>query len=332
MQDDRVGSRFETRAAAWRGVLLTAGIAVLLSGCAGQQLVRNANGRTWDPKLGVWSSPKLVADGDPVPRGGGAYLTGRPYTIGGHTYVPSQNPSGYTAVGTASWYGDAFHGRRTANGEIFDKGSISAAHPTLPLPSYVRVTNLKNGRSMVVRVNDRGPYHGGRVMDVSQRVADTLQFRGEGTARVKIDYVGRAPLQGSDDERLVATLRTDGAPAQIDGLSSAQPVMVARDAPDAAPPPVTATAQPIPDPEGLPLPPSRRRGSFVPLPPARPFILGEADPTPPAAERPRADRLADLIARSPRPLTFAPEEDSAGPLRRSGRGGARLLQAGDRSD
>ncbi len=194
-----------------------AGCAMVLVGCASEpeHTAGSSGGRYFDAKLGVWASPRLVADGETVPRGGGGYLVGRPYVIGGQTYYPNPEPKGYTVVGTASWYGDAFHGRRTANGEIFDKGSITAAHPTLPLPSYVRVTNLKNSKSMIVRVNDRGPYHGGRVMDVSQRVAEALSFKGEGTARIRVDYIGRASLTGSDDEKLMATLRDDGAPAQL---------------------------------------------------------------------------------------------------------------------
>ena len=106
------------------------------------------------------ASAKVVADGQPVPRGGGQYLVGHPYSIAGHRYYPAEDPS-YSAVGMASWYGAAFHGRRTANGEVYDMASFSAAHPTMPLPSYARVTNLGNGYSVVVRVNDRGPYHGG---------------------------------------------------------------------------------------------------------------------------------------------------------------------------
>ena len=90
--------------------------------------------------------------------------------------------------------------------------SISAAHPTLPLPSYVRVTNLANGRSIIVRVNDRGPYTGGRLIDLSVRTAQLLGFHGQGVARVKVEYVGRAPLAGSDDRKLMATLR-EGNPA-----------------------------------------------------------------------------------------------------------------------
>ena len=111
-----------------------------------------------DPKYGVSSSPRLFALGEPVPKGGGVYRVGKPYVVAGQTYTPEENPN-YTAEGLASWYGDDFHGRATANGEVFDMSSISAAHPTLPIPSYARVTNLSNQRSIIVRVNDRGPYH-----------------------------------------------------------------------------------------------------------------------------------------------------------------------------
>jgi rare lipoprotein A len=144
--------------------------------------------------------------------------------VAGRRYYPAENPS-YTAVGMASWYGAAFHGRRTANGEVYDMASLSAAHPTMPLPSYARVTNLENGYSVIVRVNDRGPYHGGRVMDVSSRVADVLDMKAMGTAKVKVDYVGPAPIEGSDDSQLPASLRTDGSPANMIGYSA--PVMVA---------------------------------------------------------------------------------------------------------
>src|ERR1700733_470595 len=170
------------------------------------------------------ASRKVVADGEPVPHGGGQYLVGHPYTVAGHRYYPAENPS-YTAVGMASWYGAAFHGRRTANGEVYDMASLSAAHPTMPLPSYARVTNLGNGYSVIVRVNDRGPYHAGRVMDVSSRVADVLDMKAMGTAHVKVDYVGPAPIEGSDDSQLLASLRTDGSPANMIGYSA--PVMMA---------------------------------------------------------------------------------------------------------
>ena len=158
-----------------------------------------------DPKYGVSASARVVEPGEPVPKGGGVYRVGKPYMVAGREYVPQEDVN-YSAVGMASWYGDDFHGRYTANGEIFDMNSISAAHPTLPLPSYVRVTNLANHRSIVVRVNDRGPYVGNRVIDLSVKTAKLLGFYGNGLARVKVDYVGRAPLEGSDDRKLVATL------------------------------------------------------------------------------------------------------------------------------
>ncbi len=165
-----------------------------------------------DPKYGVSSSPRVVGFGEPVPKGGGAYRVGKPYTVAGRVYVPQANPQHYRQDGLASWYGDDFHGRLTANGEVFDMTSLTAAHPTLPMPCYARVTNLSNGKSLIVRVNDRGPYNGNRVIDVSNRAAQLLEFRGHGVARVRVEYVGPAPLEGSDDRQLMATLRT-GEPA-----------------------------------------------------------------------------------------------------------------------
>ena len=128
--------------------------------------------------------------------------------MAGRVYVPQDNPH-YRADGVASWYGSDFHGRSTANGEIFDAEAITAAHPTLPLPSYVRVTNLSNGRSLIVRVNDRGPYAGNRIIDVSKHAAYLLGFTVSGTAWVRVEYVGPAPIEGSDDRVLEASLRQD---------------------------------------------------------------------------------------------------------------------------
>src|ERR1700731_4436456 len=169
-----------------------------------------------DPRYGVSSSPRVVAFGEPVPKGGGTYRVGKPYIVGGRVYVPEEDVN-YREEGLASWYGDDFHGRLTANGEVFDMASLSAAHPTLPMPCYARVTNLGNGKSLIVRVNDRGPYAGNRLIDVSNKAAELLDFKGVGVARVRVEYVGRAPLEGSDDSRLVATLRT-GAPAPAPSL------------------------------------------------------------------------------------------------------------------
>ena len=161
-----------------------------------------------DSRYGVSASPRVVADGDPIPKGGGNYHVGAPYTVGGHTYYPQDDPH-YQASGLASWYGDDFHGRLTANREIFDHNGISAAHPTMPLPSYARVTNLSNGRSLIVRVNDRGPYHGNRIIDVSTRAADLLGFRTSGTAWVKVGICRAGADRGLRRSAPRATLRQD---------------------------------------------------------------------------------------------------------------------------
>src|SRR5271154_5527948 len=260
------------------------------------------------------ASRKVVADGEAVPRGGGQYLIGRPYTVAGRRYYPAENPS-YTAVGMASWYGAAFHGRRTANGEVYDMASLSAAHTTMPLPSYARVTNLENGYSVIVRVNDRGPYHAGRVTDVSSRVADVLDMKAMGTAKVKVDYVGPAPLEGSDDSQLLASLRTDGSPANMIGYSA--PVMMANaaaeqtetiwsffsgggggrggqqpqpeappapaPAPAPEPPPIQVASAPEPAaPEPVPAPPEPVRVAAAPVDSGvAPTEAGDTAPSPP---------------------------------------------------
>ena len=179
-----------------------------LAGCSGIDLDKLG---IVDPRYGISSNARVVAPGDPVPKGGGTYRIGQAYTIGGRTYVPAEDKN-YRAEGLASWYGEDFHGRQTANGEVFDMNSMSAAHATLPMPTYVRVTNLENNRSVIVRVNDRGPYHADRIIDVSVKTAVMLGFYTNGVARVRVEYVGTAPLEGSDDGMLIATLR-HGEPA-----------------------------------------------------------------------------------------------------------------------
>ena len=305
--------------------------AVALAGCASTPQVASRHSKEYFPSSVYGAaSPRVVADGQPVPRGGGQYLVGRPYTVAGRVYVPRENPN-YVAVGLASWYGDAFHGRMTANGEVYDKNSLSAAHPTMPLPSYARVTNLGNGYSVIVRVNDRGPFHGGRVMDVSSRVADVLDIKAYGTAKVKVEYVGPAPMEGSDDDQLLASLRTDGSPARLEGYA-APTTMVAdaapratealtslfapKPAPPAPPPPrPTAEAAVAVDSEDVgeaPSPPHRRI-AHPPVPPERPFDLGSAKPN-----------LPVLVASSSHSSTSKPSH-SYGPfaklLDRDARGG-----------
>jgi len=215
-----------------------------------------------DPKYGVSSSPRVVEIGEPVPKGGGAYRIGKPYVVAGVTYVPEENPH-YRAEGLASYYGPDFHGRRTANGEVFDMESLSAAHPTLPIPCYVRVTNLANHKSVIVRVNDRGPYHDNRLIDVSMKTAHVLGFHQFGVARVRVEFVGPASLDGSDDRMLMATYR-EGEPAPAPSrvmLASARPFL-----------------------------PQTRASILadVPLPMSRPFSLGEGQDAAEAAGQPIA--------------------------------------------
>ncbi len=173
-----------------RTLVLPAVLAALLAGCG-------AEGLSVDPKYGVKPSPR-VASGEKISKGGGRYHVGKPYKIAGRWYHPKEDPN-YRGRGKASWYGEAFHGRLTANGEVFDMNGLSAAHPTLPLPSYVRVTNRQNGHSVVVRVNDRGPFHGGRVIDVSKKAAEILGFKKAGIGDVSVAYVDKADLDGRDD-------------------------------------------------------------------------------------------------------------------------------------
>jgi rare lipoprotein A len=213
--------------AAWRRF---APVGVCVASCLLLAHCSSSSSRV-DPRYGVAASPLAIANPDePIPKGGGVYRVGSPYVVAGRVYVPEYDPN-YRAVGLASWYGDEFHGRYTANGEIFDRDGISAAHPTMPLPSYARVTNLDNGRSVIVRVNDRGPYAHDRVIDVSVRAAKLLEFYRRGTTRVRVEYVGPAPIEGTDDRVLEATLRERGpAPAPSD-------MRLARFPP--APPPVS---------------------------------------------------------------------------------------------
>ena len=191
--------------------LCALGAMSLLVGCSGSDKFGVV-----DPRYGISSGARLVALGDPVPKGGGTYRIGPPYSVGGRTYVPAEDPH-YRAEGSASWYGEDFHGRLTANGEIYDMNSMSAAHTTLPMPSYVRVTNLSNNRSVIVRVNDRGHYRPDRIIDVSVKAAILLGFYGGGVAPVRVEYIGKAPLEGSDDQMLIATLR-QGEPAPSPSL------------------------------------------------------------------------------------------------------------------
>lgn len=184
---------------------LSVAAATALSACSSMGLGPTVKRAAFtSEEFGVKSSPRVTGNPNP-PRGGGRNLVGKPYVVRGQTYVPQENPIGYVGSGKGSWYGADFHGRLTANGEIFSANAITGAHPTLPLPSYVRVTNQNNGRSLIVRVNDRGPYLAGRVMDLSYRAAAMLGYVEQGSAPVSVEYLGRAPLEGDDTRMLVAS-------------------------------------------------------------------------------------------------------------------------------
>ena len=145
-------------------------VALCLAGCAETK--------------GVTSTAKPITQLTPAP----GYKIGNPYQVDGVWYYPAEDFN-YSETGIASWYGDEFAGRPTASGEIFDPNQISAAHRTLPMPSIVRITNLDNGRALAVRVNDRGPFAHGRIIDVSRRTAQLLGFHAQGTAKVRVEIL-----------------------------------------------------------------------------------------------------------------------------------------------
>ena len=208
------------RAGAWLPTLLP-GCALLLSGLL---LVGCA---------GTGDGPGTSAESGTATQGARGYKVGKPYQVKGVWYYPKVDYD-YAEVGVASWYGPGFDGQPTANGEIYDMNDLTAAHRTLPLPSIVRVTNLENGRSIKLRANDRGPFVGGRIIDVSRRAAQLLGFHGAGTARVQVDIV-------EDESRQLAAAL--GATGEALALRSSSPVeQAAVEAPALA----TAAYEPAP--------------------------------------------------------------------------------------
>lgn len=182
-----------------------------------------------EAEYGVKASPRVSFKMSGLQRGGGRDQLGKPYQVRGKWYYPREDKN-YAKVGLASWYGEAFHGRLTANGEVYDMTHLTGAHPTMPLPSYARVTIMQTGASVIVRVNDRGPYHDGRIIDVSKRAAEMLDYANIGTAKVKVEYVGRAPLDGNDDQYLMASYHPGNrVPDPSDGLPTG--VMIAMNGP-----------------------------------------------------------------------------------------------------
>jgi rare lipoprotein A len=286
----------DLRAAA-RLLLLATLAGPILAACgAGNGVPHVSRAAFGEKEFGVKASPRVTTAKNP-PKGGGRYMVGKPYTVRGKVYEPIENPIGYAAVGSASWYGNDFHGRATANGEIYDMAGLTAAHPTLPLPSYVRVTNLKNSRSIVVRVNDRGPYAHNRLIDLSYRTATLLGFHGHGVAKVRVEYIGRAPIAGSDDRKLEATLRDPAmpkshAPVQVASAENFAPAYF-----DPQPMSRTAAIRDVPSP-----------------PPSRPYAADTGPTTELAANRRGepdvppsfAQRYAVASSPAPEPITSRP--------------------------
>lgn len=218
----------------WRRGLGTAAMALLLGACSAADTMPAMlhvgsipQPEAWKPAVSmVETEPggsaqpvlvplrKTVRPSAKVPRlltkGGGYHKVGMPYTIRGVRYVPRHDPT-YNETGIASWYGDNFHGKKTANGELYDMHALTAAHRTMPLPSLATVTNVRTGKTVMVRVNDRGPFRKGRIIDVSAQVAKVLDFADHGLAQVRVKYVGPAPLNG-DDSREKAHLAAMRSP------------------------------------------------------------------------------------------------------------------------
>lgn len=211
-----------------------------------------------------------------LPSGQGRYKVGAPYQVRGVWYTPQEDPD-YDETGIASWYGDAFHAKATANGETFDMNTLTAAHKTLPLPSIVEVTNLENGRRLQVRVNDRGPFVDGRIIDLSRAAAEELDMRRAGIARVRVRYVGRAPLD---------------APAETPrGLPPVQLASLPPTLPPVAPAPLSSAALAPVRPEPMP--------EYVtpePIETASPPPVEAAPQSPPVSEPPPAEPAPALAA------------------------------------
>jgi len=211
----------------------------LLAGC----LLLNGCGTEQKPSPDTYQVKEGAA-----PTAPGGYKVGKPYQIMGVWYYPSEDYS-YDETGIASWYGPDFHGKYTANGDVFDQNGISAAHRTLPMPSVVRVTNLENGRSIEVKVNDRGPFAHGRILDLSKHAAELLGMDLQGTARVRVQIM-------ADESRQLAL--------QLKGSDTA---------PIEAAPRVAVQTESLPAPKGHEAPPPK--GSRAPKPtpaPAAPVV------------------------------------------------------------
>lgn len=241
-----------------RTSLIACGMMIFLAGCAETQLL-------------IHTAKRASQASSSDEKSGGYYKVGKPYQIEGIWYHPEENYE-YDETGIASWYGAKFHGRKTANGEDYDMNALTAAHRTLPMPSFVRVTNLENGRSLVLKVNDRGPFAKGRIIDISRRGSQLLGFQQQGTARVRVQIL-------ADQSRAVAArmqnrdqLARVGSPITVDKLPKA-----------------TVSAETLPVPDG-----ASASSSTVAAPePVKPAPIPQAD------EVVRQDNLIETAEKEP---------------------------------
>ena len=232
--------------------LLVVSAALSLTACAESQLAVHMAKQLQKAAGGGAEQPSASA---------GTYKVGKPYQVKGVWYYPREDGQ-YDRTGIASWYGDPFHGRRTANGEIYDMNALTAAHKTLPMPMRVRVTNLDNGRSLVLKINDRGPFVHGRIIDVSRRAAQLLGFYKQGTAKVRVTAVD--PVRPKVVAKRVAT------PLE---QQNALPALPRED----------VTAETLPPPSGV--------KQSKPAPGSRKVPIRVADAGPIAAVKPAADKV-----------------------------------------
>jgi len=235
----------------WGRNLLCVMAGIILVGCS-------------ETQLAVHSAKRLISSQEEKPPT--QYKIGKPYQIAGVWYYPQEDYE-YDESGIASWYGAKFHGRQTANGEIYDMNALTAAHRTLPMPSFVRVTNLENGRSLILRLNDRGPFARGRIIDISRRGAQLLNFQRQGTARVRVQILADQTRALKTRITNQAQLAKAGSPITVDRLP--KPKVQAQSLPPVGGAPVGATTpsptdstqspqpviQSVTTPETLPSPP-----------------------------------------------------------------------------
>ena len=212
-------------------ILLCIMCALALSACSSHHTDNSSGKRVYkhgklDPFAGKGST--YYKGRGAIPFAGGKYQVGNSYQVAGRWFTPHEQP-GYDKKGQASWYGEAFHKRKTSNGEWFDMNTMTAAHATLPLPSYAKVTNLENGKSVIVRINDRGPFVDTRILDVSKMAADRLGYRQKGIAKVRLQLIGPAPLNDNGAHHVMAmndALQAGASFNQLAQLSQANTVDV----------------------------------------------------------------------------------------------------------